>query len=388
MGSITLSCQVLNPAPPAPDRIFEPLLRPVMPELNTVRGIAVLMVLLYHGFYWGMDLSKFASAERLFLTAAWTGRLGVNLFFVLSGFLITGLLIDAKSREDYYKRFYIRRSLRILPAFLLTLVVLLAVRAASLSFVLLSAAYLANLTPLFGVAIAYPVLWSLAVEEHFYLVWPAVVRKLSNRAIAAVCVSIVALSPLLRLISFSLARRNGWVSYEIFDYTWNSADGLACGALLAIFIREFKPSRKTFARMLGLLLAVAMAIWIVGLPFGIFSRRLPVGAALQIVPWNFGFVALVGFSLLLGSGPSRRWSRSPTLEFFGEISYGLYLYHLLFLNGLEWLNVHGFFANVHFPLFLGLWIRFGLLLGIAVPVAYVSRRYFEEPIMRLKDRWT
>ncbi len=359
-----------------------------MPELNTVRGIAVLMVLVYHAFYWGMDLSKFAPSERLFLTAAWTGRLGVNLFFVLSGFLITGILIDARTREDYYKRFYIRRSLRILPAFLLTLVVLLAARVAPLQFVLLSAAYLANLMPLFGVAIAYPVLWSLAVEEHFYLVWPAVVRKLSSRAIMAVCVSIVALSPVTRLVSFFLVRRNGWVSYEIFDYTWNSADGLACGALLAIFLREFKPSRKTLARMLGLLLGLAIAIWTVGIPFGIFSRRLPLGAALQIVPWNFGFVALLGFFLLLGSGPRRRWSRSPTLEFFGDISYGLYLYHLFFLDGLGWLYGHGFFAKVHFPLFLGLWIRFGLLLGIAVPVAYVSRRYFEEPIMRLKDRWT
>lgn len=359
-----------------------------MPELNTVRGIAVLMVLVYHAFYWGMDLSKFAPAERLFLTAAWTGRLGVNLFFVLSGFLITGILIDARTREDYYKRFYIRRSFRILPAFLLTLVVLLAARVAPLQFVLLSAAYLANLTPLFGVAIAYPVLWSLAVEEHFYLVWPAVVCKLSSRAIMALCVSIVVLSPVTRLISFFLARRNGWVSYEIFDYTWNSADGLACGALLAIFLREFKPSRKTLARMLGLLLALAIAIGTVGIPFGIFSRRLPLGAALQIVPWNFGFVALLGFFLLLGSGPRRRWSRSPTLEFFGDISYGLYLYHLFFLNGLGWLYGHGFFAIVQFPLFLGLWIRFGLLLGIAVSVAYVSRRYFEEPIMRLKDRWT
>ena len=388
MPRITLSCQLLSTPSLASDRIFEPILRPVMPELNTLRGIAVLMVLVYHAFYWSIDLSMFAPAKRLFLTAAWTGRLGVNLFFVLSGFLITGLLVDTKTRQDYYKRFYIRRSLRILPAFLLTLVVLLAVRAAPLNFVLLSAAYLANLTPLFGVAIAYPVLWSLAVEEHFYLVWPAVVRRLSNRAIAAVCVSIVALSPITRLISFFVARRKGWVSYEIFDYTWNSADGLACGALLAIFLRECRPSRKTIARLTGLLVVLAIVIWTVGLPFGIFSRHLPVGAALQIVPWNFGFVALIGFSLLLGSSPRRRWSRSPVLEFFGDISYGLYLYHLLILNGLGWLDYHGFFANLHFPLFLGLWIRFGLLLGLSVLAAYLSGRYLEQPILHLKDRWT
>lgn len=359
-----------------------------MPELNTIRGVAILMVVVYHAFYWGMDLAKFAPAERLFLMAAWTGRLGVNLFFVLSGFLITGLLIDGKTRKDYFKRFYIRRGLRILPAFLLTLVILLAARAAPLKFVLLSLAYLSNLTPLFGVAIAYPVLWSLAVEEHFYMVWPAAVSKLSNRAMLATCALIVALSPITRLVSYYVAHRNGWVSYKIFDYTWNSADGLVCGALLAIFLREFKPSRKTLAKVLGFLLALAICILLVGIPFGILTRRLPVGAALQIVPWNFGFVALVGFSLLLGSGPWRQWSRSPTLEFFGDISYGLYLYHLFFLNGLNWINYHNFFGKVQFPLFLGLWIRFGLLLSIAVLAAYISRRYFEEPILRLRSRWT
>jgi peptidoglycan/LPS O-acetylase OafA/YrhL len=359
-----------------------------MPELNTIRGIAVLMVMMYHGFYWGMDLARFAPAKKLFLTAAWTGRLGVNLFFVLSGFLITGLLIDTRDRTDYYKRFFIRRGLRILPPLLLVLIALLATRAAPLKFVLLSLVYLSNLTPLFGVAIAYPVLWSLAVEEHFYLVWPAVIHKLSNRATLVVCAAIVALSPITRLISFYLADRKGWVSYHIFDYTWNSADGLACGAFLAIFLREFQPSRKSLAKMLILLLAVAAGIWIVGFPFGILTRRLPAGGALQIVPWNLAFVALLGFFLLLGSSPWKRWSRSPVLEFLGDISYGLYLYHLLVLLGIQWLNGHGAFQKVHMDPFWGLWLRFLMLMSASVLVAYLSRRYFEEPILRLKSRWT
>ena len=359
-----------------------------MPELNSLRGIAVLMVMLYHGFYWGLDLTRFAPAKRLFLTTAWSGRLGVNLFFVLSGFLITGLLIDSRARSDYYKRFFIRRSLRILPALFLVLIALLITHAAPLKFVLLSFVYLSNLTPLFGVAIAYPVLWSLAVEEHFYLAWPAVVRNFSNRFMLALCIAIVALSPLSRLISFYLASRSGWVSYRIFDYTWNSADGLACGAFLAIFLREFQPSRKNFAKLLLFLLAGAVGFWIVGFPFGIITRRLPLGAALQIVPWNLAFTAMLGFLLLLGSGPWKRWSRLPALEFLGDISYGLYLYHLLVLRGIQWLDNRGAFQSVHIDPFWDLGLQFLMLLSASILVAYVSRRYFEEPILRLKARWT
>src|SRR5690348_14161113 len=75
-----------------------PLLRAVMPELDTVRGLAILMVVVYHGFYWQVDVSAFATPVKLALTAAWGGRFGVNLFFVLSGFLITGILLDSIAR--------------------------------------------------------------------------------------------------------------------------------------------------------------------------------------------------------------------------------------------------------------------------------------------------
>src|ERR1700674_3297809 len=117
-------------------KIAEPLLRPVMPELDSIRGIAILAVLLYHGFYWHTDLTAFPHFERLIITFFWTGRLGVNLFFVLSGFLITGLLLDARNRDDYYRRFYVRRALRILPAYLAIIVILAATHYATSTFIL------------------------------------------------------------------------------------------------------------------------------------------------------------------------------------------------------------------------------------------------------------
>ena len=209
----------------------EPILRPVMPEVDSIRGLAILGVLFYHGFYWGNDLGAFPLWQRRISTLMWCGRLGVNLFFVLSGFLITGLLLDSCERPDYYKRFYIRQAKRILPAYAMILIILALLRYPP-TFLALSAVYLSNLTPIVGVAIAYPVLWSLAVEEHFYFAWPAAVRQLSRKSLLALCIFIVMATPILRFISFHAAR-----GFEFNDYTWNSADGLACGAIAAVLLR-------------------------------------------------------------------------------------------------------------------------------------------------------
>jgi peptidoglycan/LPS O-acetylase OafA/YrhL len=353
-----------------------------MPELDSIRGIAVLMVLFYHSFFWGTDLSLFPTLPRLFLQATWVGKLGVNLFFVLSGFLITGLLLKARDRPDYYRTFYIRRALRILPAYLATLLVL-ALAGFSLKFIGLSLLYLANLTPLFGVLIAYPVLWSLAVEQHFYLLWPFAVRNLAVRGVMAVSAAILLLSPLLRWLTFQVETTHGWVSYQVFDYTWNSADGLACGALLALWLWEFSPSRKKIRRVLAVLLAACLALS----PFAVATRHSALGAALQVVPWNFLFLALIVAALLVGS----RWgdrARLRVLEFFGEISYGLYLYQLLVFWTFEWLVDKGIIPRLQINLFLGLTIRFLICGSVAVGIAFLSRRFLEAPFLKWKYRFS
>ena len=150
----------------------EPLIRPFMPELDMLRGIAVLGVMLLHAFYWSYAGMSFGPWARRFVSATQPGWMGVNLFFVLSGFLITGILLDSKDKPYFYRRFYTRRALRILPPYYLLLIVLLLMRSSSVAFVSLSFVYLANMTDFFGVACDYGPLWSLAVEEHFYLMWP------------------------------------------------------------------------------------------------------------------------------------------------------------------------------------------------------------------------
>jgi len=137
------------------------LLRRKMPELDTLRGVAILAVVSYHGFS-QCDATGLTGIVRAFFAATRLGWLGVNLFFVLSGFLITGILLDSKGAPRYYKSFYVRRALRILPAYLMLLLFLLLLprvgivdHRISWGFVGLSLIYLSNVTNFFGVAMQY-----------------------------------------------------------------------------------------------------------------------------------------------------------------------------------------------------------------------------------------
>ena len=297
------------------------LLRPVMPELDSIRGIAILLVVLYHGLYIDLYKTRLPHFALIVFKTLWIGRLGVSLFFVLSGFLITGLLVDTKQRPDYYSRFYIRRALRILPAYFITVAFLVVFGLAGWKFIGLSLMYLSNLTPLFGVPIAYAVLWSLAVEEHFYFFWPILVRKLRSQQILVWCVAIITLSPLSRLLSFYITTQN--TRYICNEYTWNSVDGLACGAGLAIWIRLYNPCRKTLLYLVLILLTSAIAIEAAGLPWGILTRQSPVGAAFQVVPWHLLFLSILGLFLFLATSNWNVLVNLKFLRFFGEISYGL-----------------------------------------------------------------
>ena len=151
----------------APERI---------PELDGLRGLAVLMVMAYHAFAYEMVREQWGGLARALVWVTNLGWLGVDLFFVLSGFLITGVLLRTRQDARYLSNFYWRRALRILPLYFFVLLVIGLFYAHAGQFVLLSALFLVNWASLFGVPLIYGPLWSLAVEEHFYLFWPWVVR--------------------------------------------------------------------------------------------------------------------------------------------------------------------------------------------------------------------
>jgi peptidoglycan/LPS O-acetylase OafA/YrhL len=358
------------------------LIRPVMPELDTLRGIAVLGVFFLHAFSWQYGGLHFGALGRFFLAATQPGWIGVNLFFVLSGFLITGILLDSKGNPHSYRRFYTRRALRILPAYYALLLLLLLLHSSSFGFVGLSFVYLANVTDLFGVACGYGPLWSLAVEEHYYIFWPAVVHKLSTTRVAAVSAGIVVFVPILRAVCFNL----GWGKDGLAWYTWFVADGLAAGSLLAIILRT-AITRQRVQQLCVLLLSLGVLLGVLGRPFGITTRERLLGAALQHTTVNIFFAGVLLLFLLAGTSSKKQYVHNSVLRFFGYISYGLYLNHILAFRMYDriclrywpWLVP----SNNHFELVV---LKFALAGGCAVGTAYLSRKYFEEPFLRIKDR--
>jgi peptidoglycan/LPS O-acetylase OafA/YrhL len=377
-GAIAMPLDPANTARSA--QPTEPLIRPFMPELDMLRGIAVLGVMLLHAFYWSYAGMSFGPWARRFVSATQPGWMGVNLFFVLSGFLITGILLDSKDKPYFYRRFYTRRALRILPPYYMLLIVLLLMRSSSVAFVGLSFVYLANMTDFFGVVCDYGPLWSLAVEEHFYILWPTVVHKVTARRLAIISAAIVIVTPGLRATSFALGHRSGldW-------YTWFVADGLAAGSLIAIVLRT-RISRKQVWTLCSMLMASAAVLVAVGRPFGITTRNRLLGAGLQYTLITLVCAGILLMFLLAGTSRAKSFVNVSPLRFLGYISYGLYLNHFLAFRVYD-LMCRRYFPSLlpssgHFALVL---LKFALAGGGAIVVAYVSRKYYEERFLRLKD---
>jgi peptidoglycan/LPS O-acetylase OafA/YrhL len=370
--------------------ISEKLIRPSMPELDSLRGVAVLLVLFFHGFGFQFGAAKLPRLARLFVVATMPGWVGVNLFFVLSGFLITGILLDSKHHPQYYRRFYTRRALRILPAYYALLLILSLIpltgwfehRQISWQFIGLSFVYLSNVTGFFGVPAQYAALWSLAVEEHFYLLWPTVIRSLSRRAISYFAIAIVVVCPILRALSYYLGLQYG------AGYTWLVADGLAIGSLLGLLSRSWLADRSRMKRASIGCMAAGATLIAVGVPFGILLGRTFVGAVFRLTALNVFFTGALGSTLVLGTGNLRWMVLRPGLRFFGKISYGLYLIHMLAFDFTD----HLIAQYVPDPVaaargsFSLMCLRFGIAGAIAVGVAALSRKYFEEQFLRLKER--
>jgi len=228
---------------------------------------------------------------------------------------------------------------------------------------------------------------------------PILVKKFSLTGLAVCSGAIILLSPLIRLLSFHLSLHNGVRTYDFDLYTWNAADGLACGALVATLLRLKPIERRQLWRIASMLFAFETAIFVIGFPLGILTRERPVGAALQPTPWNFAFVSLLLVFLLVGASDRKNLVIRPVLRFFGEISYGLYLFHVLCFDVYDALirrfyptlvgavrsdeYVHTIAAQPSFSL---LCLRFVVAATAAILVSYASRRWFETPFLRLKDR--
>jgi peptidoglycan/LPS O-acetylase OafA/YrhL len=353
-----------------------------MPGLDVLRGIAVLSVFFFHGLKWYLPLGAWAESHvRQVAQVVSFGWLGVNLFFVLSGFLITGILLDTRTKKNYWSSFYIRRFLRIAPLYLVVLAILKFALNCTWAYVILCLFYLANFALEFRIpGPGYGALWSLAVEEQFYLVWPYVVRRLGLRALAALCVAGIVLSPVLRAISAS----NSLVLGSPYITTWLICDNLFYGALLAIFLRTAAATEQRVAQLTMFLGGLGAVLLGAGFSFHLLSRSTPSGAAFQPIPFLFLFSSMLLVALRFGDHPTVYRALAP-IRFFGYISYGFYLFHNLGFIAFDWvtehLGVHLQTATVGFVLF-----RFVVVGACLTLFCYLSRRYFEGYFLRFKER--
>ncbi len=353
-------------------------------ELDGIRGVAALLVLLYHAFYMSLLNQPVAGLAKLLAAATKAGWLGVDLFFVLSGLLITGILLDSQADRHYFRNFYARRVLRIMPLYYAALLVLLVCYQGSGSFVLLGSVYLTNLAALFAVPMLFGPLWSLSVEEHFYLLWPWLVRYLNVRRLAVLAGLIVLLTPLARALAFG---RVG--AMEIYFYSWFRFDGLALGALLAIWLRG---ANCTVVRLKGAALAAVMAGVIIiaaGLPFGMLSRERFAGTTLLYTAAQLIFAGLIAAALMPGRSLLKAALAWRPLAWCGEVSYCFYLVHVFCFHLIDWLLAQ---AGIELSAMIGLAgaITVRALVGTVASfvIAALSWRYFETPILSLRRHFT
>lgn len=359
-----------------------------IPELDGFRGIAVLMVIIEH-VYEAAPLPAIGLPGPLsfLLTHGW---LGVDLFFVLSGFLITGILLDERERKDYFQSFYQRRALRILPLALTCLFFFSIIyRHANdsrffLSFVL-TLLFCANLKVLFGV-LAVPgtgVMWSLAVEEHFYLLWPIAIRRLSRWTIGCLAAAIVLLSPVAR----GLAIHFGVRALSVYELSWFRFDGLAIGALLAIFVRSpHFTIRKTWIAASGWL-GIILILTLILRPYGVLAAKSALGEALRYTQAQAVFGAAMVAALAHNGSSWTGFLRSRFLGWTAGISYCLYLIHMSVGDLYYWMLHHAGINDIATLGAIGaLLTRYAVILPVSFGLAVLSGRYLEKPFLRMRTR--
>jgi peptidoglycan/LPS O-acetylase OafA/YrhL len=333
-------------------------------QLDGLRGVAILIVILGHL----LVLNFGFGIKRLGPMAA----VGVDLFFVLSGFLITGILLRTKGQKGYFRNFYARRGLRVWPLYYLLLAFMFLIAAPhipALSFDrggprwLIYALYLQNIWYKQFASMSSPTLavtWSLAVEEQFYLVWPLLVHLLRPKKLIVVLTVIILIAPVARIIVTNFG-------IDPYFSPLCRLDAMAMGGMLGMWIHFRKPCASRMRLAALQILALAMT----GEVILYFLHLIRIGIRSLI---GLGFVAVV---LLALSAP--KFSRVLSvrrLVLTGRYSYCMYLSHtIIAMMVFSHMPGTGIFQDL---------VRFVCIVGSTYVVASLSWRFVEEPILRLK----
>jgi peptidoglycan/LPS O-acetylase OafA/YrhL len=335
-----------------------------IPELQGLRGLAVLGVVIYH-------CHPRLQGTWLYYGSLW-GWAGVNLFFVLSGFLITSILLEARDRPRYFRNFYARRALRIWPVYLLLLAICYANAPWFIGLSVWDAvktapwwAYLLFLQNLFHLALppAIGQTWSLAIEEQYYFVWAPVVRFLRPPwMLAGVLIAMFVASPLFRTHHFAGLTPT---------HTLIHLDGIALGSLLALGLYTSRIGRRVW-------LWLGLSGFVVGITA---TATIAGGTALldSALALAFAGTVLAAIASTGAHNPINALLRRGPLAFYGRISYGLYMIHIMVFIYFGWFDLkmapYGTVGNLAIV---------GLRLVIATAGATALWYGFESQILKLK----
>jgi peptidoglycan/LPS O-acetylase OafA/YrhL len=346
--------------------------------LDGIRGFAVILVFIYHVFLtWVTVDSHFTGLLHGLGLRCW---IGVDLFFILSGFLITGILLRAKDATNYYRVFYARRALRILPLYYLVLFgpMLLFHVHPPIRFQIWYWLNVSNIITAF-----YPMLipwlahyWSLAIEEQFYFAWPALVRKVSPMTLARLCVALIVSCFLLRNLPIVLAWNHRWPNF-VYRLTPFRIDTLCSGALLAVLAyKKIDFGRYRWHLRAGCTLGAAL--------FAISSFRTDWVVRFGFTGLTLCFTGLLALVLNPKSLTAKIFANG-FLRRMGTYSYCFYLIHTFVLLGQPF--VVQTLARGHlitaFPSVTEL-LAATILFTVTFGLCAISYRFFESPILGLK----
>jgi peptidoglycan/LPS O-acetylase OafA/YrhL len=362
--------------PKALSEPVEPNLRGHVPALDAIRGLAILAVTVYR--FGGGSHDEALAAEKV-IPFIELGSRGVDLFFVLSGFLITGILFDTKQDLHFFRNFYARRTVRIFPLYYGVLIVALLLWPWHIP-----AQDYASWLWLYGANIVQARegwclgwlnhFWSLAVEEHFYLVWPAVIYLLSRRNAMLACVGLFVASAVGRVACAYLYPHSP--AAEVL--TIFRLDGLVAGSYLALAARET-----------GGLRALARPAWIIFLATSVLLVPfIYKGTRFLTIPETLWAIEGASFLVLvLTAVPESmlaRFGENRILHWFGKYSYGMYVHQNLLIPLLSGFITAGGLATYLGNAVVGQLAYLVMMSLATVAVAYLSWHGFEVHFLKLK----